>query len=71
MNKLTKFGLIGSIVAAICCFTPLLVWGFAAVGLAGLIGYLDMVLLPLLGVFIAITLWGFVRGQKAGGGSDD
>ena len=64
MSKLAKFGLIGSIVTAICCFTPLLVWGFAAIGLTGLIAYLDMVLLPLLGVFIVLAIWGFVRGQK-------
>ena len=61
MNKLTKTGLIGTIIAAVCCFTPLLVWALAAIGLSGLVIYLDAVLLPLLGVFIAITLYGFVR----------
>ena len=61
MNKLTKTGLIGTIIAAVCCFTPLLVWALAAIGLSGLVVYLDAVLLPLLGVFIAITLYGFVR----------
>ena len=55
MSRLTKIGLVGSIVTAICCFTPVLVWGFAAIGLTGLMAYLDMVLLPLLGGFIALA----------------
>ena len=71
MNKLTKIGLIGAVITAICCFSPLLVWVFAAIGLAGLIGYLDLVLLPLLAVFIALTIWGFIGGQKASRGSSD
>ena len=63
MNNLFKTGLIGTIVTAICCFTPILVWVFTALGIGGLIVYLDMVLLPLLGVFIALLLWAFVKGR--------
>ena len=66
MNGPAKVGLIGAIVTAICCFTPVLVWLFAAIGLSGLIVYLDMVLLPLLGVFIALALWGFLRRRSVG-----
>lgn len=65
MSKLTKFGLAGAIVTAICCFTPLLVWVLASVGLSGLIIYLDTVLLPLLGGFIALMLYGFVTQNSA------
>ena len=40
-NRLLKIGLGGSVVAAVCCFTPLLV---VLVGLSALVGYLDYVL---------------------------
>ena len=56
MKKLTKIGLVGSLVTALCCFTPLLVWLFAALGLSAMIGYLDYVLFPLLGIFILLLL---------------
>ena len=61
MNKWMKTGLVGTIVTALCCFTPILVWLFAALGIGGLVVYLDMILIPLLGVFIIILLWGFVN----------
>ena len=66
MNRLTKYSLIGAVITAICCFTPLLVWILAGLGLTSAIAYLDPVLLPLLGIFIALTLWGFVQSRKAG-----
>ncbi len=47
-KKLLKGGIIGSSIAAVCCFTPLLVIAFTGAGLAGLIGGLDYVLFPLL-----------------------
>jgi len=47
-NKLLKRGIIGSMIAAVCCFTPLLVIAFAGVGLSALIGGLDYVLFPML-----------------------
>ena len=43
-----KTGIIGSLVAAACCFTPLLAGLFAAIGLAGLIGGIDYVVFPVL-----------------------
>ncbi len=64
MNRLLRTGLVGAIITAICCFTPLLVWVFAAVGLGGLVIYLDIVLLPLLGFFIALILWAYVKSGK-------
>ena len=65
MSKLTKFSLIGAVIAAVCCFTPLLVWVLAGIGLAGLLAYLDLILLPLLGLFVLLALWGLVRDRKA------
>ena len=59
-DRLLKIGVIGSLVTAVCCFTPLLVVLLGAIGLSGVIGILDYVLLPALVIFLAITgyaLW--------------
>ena len=59
-DRLLKVGIIGTILAALCCFTPVLVLLFGAVGLSALTGYLDIVLLPALALFLIITgyaLW--------------
>lgn len=40
-KTLLRRGLIGSVIAAICCFTPLLVVVFAGFGLSALVGWLD------------------------------
>jgi mercuric ion transport protein len=59
-DPLLKVGLIGTTVSALCCFTPVLVWLLAGLGLAGVVGALDLVLLPALALFFCITgyaLW--------------
>ena len=56
-STLLKTGIIGTVVAAICCFTPLLVLLLGTVGLSFLSGYLDLVLLPALGFFIVLTVY--------------
>lgn len=68
-SGLLKLGIIGTITAALCCFTPVLVVLFGAVGLAAVVGYLDYVLFPALGVFILITLYALWRRQRNGGQS--
>lgn len=58
MNKrLLATGLIGTVIAALCCFTPLFVALLSAVGLSAIVGWLDYVLLPALGGFIGITIY--------------
>jgi mercuric ion transport protein len=47
-DKMFKVGIFGSLITAVCCFTPLLVWGVIGVGLGGLVGGLDYVLFPML-----------------------
>ena len=56
-EKLLKVGIIGTIGAALCCFTPILVILVTTVGLSAIIGWLDFVLFPALAVFIAITAY--------------
>jgi len=57
---LLRRGLIGSGIAAICCFTPFLVVIVAGVGLSAIVGWLDYALFPMLfaslGV-VAHALW--------------
>lgn len=60
-NTLLKVGVIGTIIAALCCFTPVLVVLFGAVGLAAVVGYLDVVLFPALGLFILLTVYALWR----------
>lgn len=61
---LTTTGLIGTIVTAICCFTPVLVVLVATLGLSAITGWLDYVLFPALGIFIAITIYGLWLHRK-------
>jgi mercuric ion transport protein len=56
-NTLLKTGIIGSVVAAICCFTPVLVVLLATVGLSAVTGYLDIVLFPALAGFLGLTVY--------------
>lgn len=63
-DKLLATGVVGTIIAALCCFTPVLVLLFGAVGLSAIVGYLDFVLLPALGIFILITIYAVWRKSK-------
>jgi mercuric ion transport protein len=58
---LLRLGVVGAVVAAICCFTPLVVTLLAAIGLSVLTGWLDFVLLPALAIFAAVAVYGGVR----------
>ena len=53
-RKLLRIGGIGTVVTAVCCFTPILVVALSALGLVGTIAYLDMVLFPVLFMFILL-----------------
>lgn len=59
--KLLWVGIIGSAVAALCCFTPVLVVLLGVVGLSDTVGYLDYVLLPALTIFIGITIYALLK----------
>jgi len=63
VNKCFKTGIWGSIITAICCFTPVLVVGLGFIGLAALTPYLDYVLFTLLGLFLILAFYGW-RKQK-------
>ncbi len=58
---LIKSGVIGAVIAAICCATPILVIALGAVGLSALAGYLDYVLLPALAICLGMVGYGLYK----------
>jgi mercuric ion transport protein len=66
MNRfgLIKFGVIGTVVTALCCFTPVLVVLLGAIGLSALVGYLDLALFPVLGFFILLSAYAYYKKGK-------
>tara|TARA_B110000977_G_C10843735_1_gene403063 strand:+ start:57 stop:266 length:210 start_codon:yes stop_codon:yes gene_type:complete len=65
-SKLLALGLCGTLLAALCCFTPLLPIVLTALGLTGLLGvlYNDAVLLPVLAGFLIFTGYAIWRQKK-------
>jgi len=59
-KKRMRRGMIGSIMAALCCFTPVLVFVLGGVGLSAWLGWIDYVLFPFMFVsmgFLAHALY--------------
>lgn len=57
-DRFVRTGLFGAVITAICCFTPLLVGALTAAGMAAAIAWLDIILLPLLGLFLGMLFFG-------------
>lgn len=57
--------LAGTILIAVCCFTPILVITLGAVGLSVFTPYLDYVLLPALALLIVLTFISYRRWRKS------
>jgi mercuric ion transport protein len=64
-RSLLRVGIIGTVVAAWCCFTPVLVVLLGAVGLAAAIAWLDYVLFPALVVFVGLTAFALWKRRSA------
>lgn len=60
-RTLLKTGIAGSVIAAICCATPVLVIALGVVGLSAWAGWLDYVLIPALVIFVGITIYALHR----------
>ncbi|MCG7354492.1 mercury resistance system transport protein MerF [Roseomonas mucosa] len=67
-RSMLRLGIGGTAIAALCCATPFLALLLGAVGLSALVGWLDVVLLPAIALFLGITIWALIRrlGQKEG-----
>lgn len=55
----------GTLLVALCCFTPILVITLGTVGLSTVTPYLDYVLLPALIVMITVVIISYLRWKKA------
>jgi len=63
-STLLKTGIVGSAIAALCCFTPVLVILFGAVGLVAWVAYLDYVLMPALIFFVGLAIYAAMRRRQ-------
>ncbi|MGH7847496.1 MAG: mercury resistance system transport protein MerF [Candidatus Binatia bacterium] len=57
-------GLWGLIVTAICCATPILPFLLGLIGLAAFTPYLDYLPFPLLGLFLILTFYGWLKHRR-------
>ncbi len=66
-KKLFRTGCTGTVVAALCCFTPLLVIGLGAVGLSAWLGWLDYVLFPMMFASLGVVAYAlYLRAGTSG-----
>jgi mercuric ion transport protein len=68
-SQISKKGVLaaltGTVLVALCCFTPILVVFLGVVGLSAFTPYLDVVLLPALVVMIVVTIASYLRWRKS------
>lgn len=64
-KRLLKVGVVGTVVAALCCFTPVLAVVLGAVGLSAAVGWLDAVLVPALVIFLGVTCFALWKRRSA------
>ena len=64
-----RAGIAGSLMAAICCFTPALVFLVGAMGLSAFVGWLDYGLFPILFASLGLVALALYRRAGAKGGS--
>ena len=70
-KKLLTTGVIGTVVAALCCFTPILVILFGVIGLSAWLGWIDYVLFPALGIFVLLTIYAVYQRSRQSEASTD
>lgn len=63
-RTLLRTGVAGTIIVALCCFTPVLVVLMGIVGLSAVTGYLDYVLFPALAFFLGLTIHALRRKRR-------
>ena len=67
-KTLLKIDVVGTLVTAVCCVTPILVILVVGVGLSSIVGYLNFVLFPALAMFAGITAYALYRHFRRMGG---
>ncbi len=63
-KKVFYAALVGTIIVAICCFTPILVILLIEVGLGAFTPYLDYVLFPALAILILLAVVSYLRWRR-------
>ncbi|MBI3926433.1 MAG: mercury resistance system transport protein MerF [Armatimonadetes bacterium] len=58
-------GLVGTVLVALCCFTPILVIALGALGLGAATGWLDWILLPVLVILAAVSARAYRQWRRA------
>ncbi len=64
-RKLLKTGIVGTVVMAVCCFTPALVILLGVAGLSAWLAWADYVLWPAMIFFAGLTVYAYVRWSRA------
>lgn len=60
-RTLLKTGVVGTVIAAVCCATPVLAVLLGALGLSAWAGGIDYVLIPALIAFVGVTIYALWR----------
>ncbi len=68
-NKFLCTGGAGTVIAALCCFTPILVIALGAIGLSAWLGWIDYVLFPVLFASLGIIAYALYLRAGASGPS--
>ena len=66
-RTLLRAGIAGSIVAALCCGTPLLALTLGALGVSAWLAWADEIVLPALIAFLALTGYALYRLRRGDG----
>ena len=64
-RKLLGISLGGSVLAAACCFTPILALLLGPIGLSAWLAWLDYILIPALVFFLGIAAYALAQRYKA------
>ena len=66
-DAMLKKGLISSVIAALCCFTPVVVIAFGFAGLSAFVGWLDYGLFPILFASMGVVAYAlYLRSGRKG-----
>lgn len=66
-KKLFRTGCTGTVVAALCCFSPVLAIGLGAIGLSAWLGWIDYVLFPVMFASLGIVAYSlYLRADSPG-----
>lgn len=64
-RNMLRTGIVGAVVTALCCFTPILVIAFGAFGVSAWLGWADYVLFPVLLLFVGVIVFALNRRRSA------